>query len=140
MESAKMTSVPSALPSADAWHSPTKAIQSALSVALVAGGSWPAPMEPGSKRATIAGSEDAPGPHVPPMAGLGRATNDPEMANAAPKSPNSTNASLGHIRREACSTCDPLSTERDDRTRAARSSVTPPTPMIAGGRAVAHTP
>ncbi len=62
------------LPSAEAWHSPTNAIHFARSVAWVLAGSEPAPMEPGSKNATIDDSEDFPGPQVPPTAGFGRAT------------------------------------------------------------------
>jgi hypothetical protein len=72
-------------------------------------------MEPGSKKATIAGSEDLPGPHVPWTAGLGSATSKPVIAKAAPKSPKNTKINLNLRRGAGSITCDPLSTERDDR-------------------------
>ena len=62
---------PSICPSAEAWHSPTKASQSSRFSRLVVDGSFPAPIEPGSKNPATAGSELFPGPHVPPAAGLG---------------------------------------------------------------------
>ena len=88
----RMAKVPSTLLSAEDWHSPTKAIQSARSVALVVAGSAPAPIDPGSKNATIADSDEVPGPHVPPTAGLGRPTSSPAIAKATPKSPTNTKA------------------------------------------------
>jgi hypothetical protein len=93
----RMAKVPSTLLSADAWHSPTKAIQSARSVALVVAGSAPAPIEPGSKKATIADSDELPGPHVPPTAGLGRPTSSPAIAKAMPKSPTNTKANRNPV-------------------------------------------
>jgi hypothetical protein len=99
------------LPSADAWHSPTNAIHFARSVASVVAGSGPAPMEPGSKNATIDDSEDFPGPQVPPTAGLGRATNAPVIAKAAPKRPTNTKINLNPTRDAGSITCDLLSAE-----------------------------
>lgn len=93
IERTRMANVPRTLLSAEAWHSPTKASQSAWSVALVAAGSAPAPMEPGSKKATIADSEEVDGPHVPPTAGLGSPTRRPATAKAMPKRPRKTRAS-----------------------------------------------
>ena len=49
-------------------------------VTLEAGGSGPAPIDPGSTRASAAVSEAVLGPQVPPMAGWGRAVSMPAAA------------------------------------------------------------
>ena len=113
-ESTKMAKVASTLLSAMAWHSPTKAIHWARSVACDVAGSRPAPIDPGSKNATIDDSEDFPGPHVPGIWGLGIATRRPVTANATPKSARNTMINLNPTCREGSATCDPLSTTFDD--------------------------
>ncbi len=80
--------------SADVWHSLTNASQSARAAVSVTGGSGPAPMEIGSTRAAIGASDALPGPQVPPAAGAGRATSNPEMANPTPKRPTRAKLSL----------------------------------------------
>jgi hypothetical protein len=77
-------------------------------------------MEPGSKKATIADSEDFPGPHVPWTAGFGSATSRPVIAKAAPNSPKNTKINLNPRRGAGSITCVPLSTERDDRRAVGR--------------------
>ena len=91
-----MGNAATALSSAAVWHSRTNAAHWARPAASAAAGSGPAPIVLGSNKATIAASEPSPGPQVPPTAGLGRATNSPVIAKAAPKRPRLTRMSLVH--------------------------------------------
>ena len=66
--------------SASDWHCWTKVCHWWWAVAFEAGGSGPAPIEPGSARASSAVSEPVLGPQVPPTAGAGSAVSMPAAA------------------------------------------------------------
>jgi hypothetical protein len=86
------------------WHSWTNCFQLARAVARVAGGSTPAPIEPGSTRASMAVSDPLPGPQVPPAAGAGSSDQSAVRATATPNRPTKTKISAAHDTSDRCFT------------------------------------
>ncbi len=84
------------------WHSFTNWFHWARAAARVAGGSAPAPIEPGSTRASMAVSEPRPGPQVPPTAGAGSSDHKAVRATATPKRPTKINVSAAQEISERC--------------------------------------
>jgi hypothetical protein len=90
------------------WHCWVNVFHCRCAVAFDAGGSGPAPIEPGSTRASSAVSDPVLGPQVPPTAGVGNAVSIPAAAYAVPKQPMKTKRSTRAIRAGDCFITDPF--------------------------------